>query len=137
LRLGLRDSEERHLAVLEDTEQENEDSLLQLRMKMERALAEESKTVSEKEASITKLTQAQSALEKRIKELQKDLEASRAESASKDVRISQLQEQMRSGARQMDEQVSFGLSLLQVPSMRLLLIVHPPILHASLGWRSG
>jgi hypothetical protein len=74
-------------------------------MKMERALAEESKAVGDKQTSITKMTQANAALEKKILGNIKELEAARMESAAKDVRISQLQEQMRSGARQLDEQV--------------------------------
>lgn len=68
-------------------------------------MAVESRRVAEKEAIITKLTQTGKDLAKSVEKGRLDLEAARAEIAARDVRISQLQEQMRSGARQMDEQV--------------------------------
>lgn len=72
---------------------------------MERAIAEESRKVAEKEAMITKLTQTVNDRTKELEKQQRAFEAARAEIAARDARISQLQEQMRSGARQMEEQV--------------------------------
>lgn len=77
---------------------------------MERALAAESSLVAEKQALVTRLNQTVSEKAKENDKLQKALEAARAENAAKDVRISQLQEQMRSGARQMEEQVCSACS---------------------------
>ena len=75
---------------------------------MERSIADESKQVAEKQAIIAKLKQAVSDQTKEVERLENQLSAAKAENAAKDARMSQLQEQMRSGVRQMDEQVCLG-----------------------------
>jgi hypothetical protein len=79
--------------------------LLLLRVKMERALAEEAKAASAKDEKTALEKREKTVLEKQLTAEAATVAALRAECAAKDVRISQMLEQMRSGARQMEEQV--------------------------------
>lgn len=79
LKAQLKDSEEKHSAMLADAEDENEDYITKLKIGMQTAVNEEAKRTAEKASHITALNKQVAMLTKQMRVSERDLETARAD----------------------------------------------------------